>query len=165
MLGVLGGALAFGLLGVFLGPVLLGVGYTLVNEWAGEPLPVLTRRLDSRPGWKQRRGSAARLHPGRPPCPRWAARAMIIFILSRLLQAIPVLLVVGSRRLRACSPIVGDPVTVMLGQDYTEAQRVALVHELGLDRPFFVQYATLHVGGAARQFRHQLPAGRSRSPT
>lgn len=36
VLGVLGGALAFGLLGIFLGPVLLGVGYTLVNEWARE---------------------------------------------------------------------------------------------------------------------------------
>jgi predicted PurR-regulated permease PerM len=34
VLGVLGGALAFGLLGIFLGPVLLGVGYSLVNEWA-----------------------------------------------------------------------------------------------------------------------------------
>lgn len=33
VLGVLGGALAFGLLGIFLGPVLLGVGYTFVNEW------------------------------------------------------------------------------------------------------------------------------------
>lgn len=33
MLGVLGGALAFGLLGVFVGPVLLGVGYTLVKEY------------------------------------------------------------------------------------------------------------------------------------
>ena len=33
LLGVLGGALAFGLLGIFVGPVLLGVGYTLVNEW------------------------------------------------------------------------------------------------------------------------------------
>ena len=41
ILGVLGGALAFGLLGIFLGPVLLGVGYTLVAEFAGtceEPL-------------------------------------------------------------------------------------------------------------------------------
>jgi predicted PurR-regulated permease PerM len=39
VLGVLGGALAFGLLGVFLGPVLLGVGFTLVAEFArGEPL-------------------------------------------------------------------------------------------------------------------------------
>lgn len=41
-LGVLGGAVAFGLLGIFLGPVLLGVGYTLINEWAGEPWPPLT---------------------------------------------------------------------------------------------------------------------------
>jgi predicted PurR-regulated permease PerM len=41
VLGVLGGALAFGLLGIFLGPVLLGVGYTLVNEWATpiQPIP------------------------------------------------------------------------------------------------------------------------------
>lgn len=34
VLGVLGGALAFGLLGIFLGPVLLGIGFTLMNEWA-----------------------------------------------------------------------------------------------------------------------------------
>lgn len=34
VLGVLGGAIAFGLLGIFLGPVLLALGYTLVNEWA-----------------------------------------------------------------------------------------------------------------------------------
>jgi predicted PurR-regulated permease PerM len=39
LLGVLGGALAFGLLGVFVGPVLLGVGYTLVKEFAEEPDP------------------------------------------------------------------------------------------------------------------------------
>ena len=37
---VLGGALAFGLLGIFLGPVLLGVGYTLMNEWARSSAPV-----------------------------------------------------------------------------------------------------------------------------
>ncbi len=34
VLGALGGALAFGLLGIFLGPVLLAVGFTLANEWA-----------------------------------------------------------------------------------------------------------------------------------
>jgi predicted PurR-regulated permease PerM len=44
MLGVLGGALAFGLLGVFLGPVLLGVGYALVNEWAESEAPIVERR-------------------------------------------------------------------------------------------------------------------------
>src|SRR3984893_6804271 len=36
---------------------------------------------------------------------------------------------------------VGDPVSIMLGQDHTEAQRQALIHQLGLDQPFFVQYA------------------------
>ena len=34
VLGVLGGVFAFGLLGIFLGPVLLGVGLTLLNEFA-----------------------------------------------------------------------------------------------------------------------------------
>ena len=38
ILGVLGGALAFGLLGIFLGPVLLGVGFTLVAEFAAPEL-------------------------------------------------------------------------------------------------------------------------------
>ena len=64
---------------------------------------------------------------------------MFAFILSRLAQAIPVLLIVGFVAF-AMFKFVGDPVTIMLGQDYTEAQRVALVHQLGLDQPFFVQY-------------------------
>ena len=34
VLGVLGGVLAFGILGIFLGPVLLGVGFSLVAEFA-----------------------------------------------------------------------------------------------------------------------------------
>jgi predicted PurR-regulated permease PerM len=42
VLGVLGGALAFGLLGIFLGPVLLGIGFTLVNEWAHSAEPSTT---------------------------------------------------------------------------------------------------------------------------
>ena len=34
LFGVLGGALAFGFIGVFLGPTLLAVGYRLVKEWS-----------------------------------------------------------------------------------------------------------------------------------
>src|SRR5438067_1264225 len=34
LLGVLGGAVAFGFIGVFIGPVLLAVGYALLMEWA-----------------------------------------------------------------------------------------------------------------------------------
>jgi peptide/nickel transport system permease protein len=65
---------------------------------------------------------------------------MFGFIVSRILQAVPVLLVVGFIAF-ALFAYVGDPVTILLGQDYTEAQRTALVHQLGLDQPFFVQYA------------------------
>ena len=65
---------------------------------------------------------------------------MLAFIVSRTLQAVPVLLVIGFISF-AMFAYVGDPVTIMLGQDYTEAQRIALVHQLGLDQPFFVQYA------------------------
>ena len=64
---------------------------------------------------------------------------MFAFIVSRILQAIPVLLIVGLIAY-AMFAFVGDPVTIMLGQDFTEAQRVALVRQLGLDQPFFVQY-------------------------
>jgi len=65
---------------------------------------------------------------------------MAAFVVSRLLQAIPVLLVVGFISF-AIFAFVGDPVTIMLGQDFTQAQRDALVHSLGLDQPFLVQYA------------------------
>jgi len=36
LLGVLGGVVAFGFIGVFLGPVLLAVGYALLMEWAAQ---------------------------------------------------------------------------------------------------------------------------------
>jgi peptide/nickel transport system permease protein len=64
---------------------------------------------------------------------------MLGFIGSRLLQAIPVLLVVGFIAF-ALFAYVGDPVAILLGQSFTEAQRIALVQQLGLDQPFFVQY-------------------------
>ena len=35
--GVIGGALAFGLVGVFLGPTLLAVGFRLIEEWSSGP--------------------------------------------------------------------------------------------------------------------------------
>lgn len=73
---------------------------------------------------------------------------MFAFVLSRVLQAVPVVLVVGLIAY-AMFAFVGDPVTIMLGQDYTEAQRVALVERLGLDQPFFVQYARF-MGNAVR---------------
>jgi predicted PurR-regulated permease PerM len=46
--GVIGGLIAFGLVGIFLGPVVLAVGYTLLQSWMAEPVTphsqVATRR-------------------------------------------------------------------------------------------------------------------------
>ena len=36
LIGVLGGAIAFGFIGVFLGPTLLAVGYKWLDEWSAE---------------------------------------------------------------------------------------------------------------------------------
>jgi predicted PurR-regulated permease PerM len=36
LLGAIGGVLAFGFLGLFLGPVLLAVGFTLIKDWEGD---------------------------------------------------------------------------------------------------------------------------------
>ena len=65
---------------------------------------------------------------------------MAAFILRRIVQAALVMLTVG---LIAFSlfRFVGDPVAFMLGQDATEEQRVEVRRALGLDRPFFIQYA------------------------
>jgi peptide/nickel transport system permease protein len=73
---------------------------------------------------------------------------LFAFVLSRLLQAIPVMLVVALISF-AMVAYVGDPVAIMLGQDFTEAQRDALVRDLGLDQPFFVQFARF-IGNAVQ---------------
>ena len=54
---------------------------------------------------------------------------------------------------------VGDPVNIILGTSYTEADRVRVTHEMGLDQPFLVQYAKYRLGGAAWGVRGELPAG------
>ena len=65
---------------------------------------------------------------------------MLAFILRRLAQAVLVMLAVG---LIAFSlfRFVGDPVVSMLGQDATPEDRARMAQALGLDRPFYVQYA------------------------
>ncbi|MES2320535.1 MAG: AI-2E family transporter [Pseudomonadota bacterium] len=43
LLGVLGGVLAFGFVGLFIGPVLLAVGYSLMREWTGVAPAVVSK--------------------------------------------------------------------------------------------------------------------------
>ncbi|HEY8068241.1 MAG TPA: ABC transporter permease [Burkholderiales bacterium] len=65
---------------------------------------------------------------------------MLAFVLRRLVQALFVMLAVG---LIAFSlfRFVGDPVLFMLGQDATPEDRARITQMLGLDRPYYVQYA------------------------
>ncbi|MBF6558954.1 MAG: AI-2E family transporter [Candidatus Binataceae bacterium] len=39
LFGVIGGAIAFGFIGVFIGPTLLAVGYRLIEEWSSDLMP------------------------------------------------------------------------------------------------------------------------------
>lgn len=73
---------------------------------------------------------------------------MFSFVIKRLLQAILVMLIVTMIAFLLFQ-FVGDPVTQMLGQEATEADRLALTHELGLDQPIWKQFGafianTLH---------------------
>jgi peptide/nickel transport system permease protein len=85
---------------------------------------------------------------------------MLAFIVRRLVQAILVMLTVAFVAFLLFQ-YVGDPVAQMLGQDATPEDRARLRADLGLDQPFFVQFATF-VGNAARgDFGSSLRQGRA----
>ena len=65
---------------------------------------------------------------------------MLAFILRRLGQAVLVMLTVGFIAF-SLFRFVGDPVLFMLGQDSTPEDRERITRLLGLDQPFYVQYA------------------------
>src|SRR5213595_2060141 len=84
---------------------------------------------------------------------------MLAFILRRLVQAVIVMLAVAFIAFMLFQ-YVGDPVTNLLGQDATPQQRAQLRADLGLDKPFPVQFAHF-VGNAAQgEFGLSLKLGR-----
>jgi peptide/nickel transport system permease protein len=84
---------------------------------------------------------------------------MLAFILRRLAQAVFVMLVVGLIAF-ALFQYVGDPVTIMLGQEATAADRARLTRELGLDQPFFVQFGRFVANAVQGQFGISYRLGR-----
>ncbi|MBU4609388.1 ABC transporter permease [Achromobacter sp. GG226] len=73
---------------------------------------------------------------------------MLAFILRRLIQAVVVMLTVALLAFMLFR-YVGDPVTIMLGQDATPESRAQLRSSLGLDQSAPVQFARF-VGNAAQ---------------
>jgi len=66
LLGVLGGVIAFGFIGIFLGPVLLAVGYALLLEWASARGKIeLLTRPSSEPERSGARSVIERVPPAR----------------------------------------------------------------------------------------------------
>ncbi len=85
---------------------------------------------------------------------------MLAFIVRRLVQAILVMLTVAFVAFLLFQ-YVGDPVAQMLGQDATPEDRARLRADLGLDKPFFLQFATF-VGNAVQgDFGISLRQGRT----
>ena len=80
---------------------------------------------------------------------------MVAFVLRRLAQALLVMLAVGLIAF-ALFRFVGDPVVFMLGQDATPEQRAQISRELGLDRPFYVQYTAFVKRAAQGEFGFSL---------
>lgn len=66
---------------------------------------------------------------------------MIPYILRRLLQLIPVLLLASFAIWGILFVVPGGPVGALVGENATPEQIAAVTAELGLDRPFYVQYA------------------------
>ncbi|MDO9285398.1 MAG: ABC transporter permease [Aquabacterium sp.] len=84
---------------------------------------------------------------------------MLAFILRRLFQAMIVMLTVAFIAFMLFQ-FVGDPVTNLMGQDATVEQRAQLRADLGLDKPFVVQFAHFIGNAVQGEFGMSLRQGR-----
>ena len=83
---------------------------------------------------------------------------MLAFVLQRLFQAVIVMVVVAFIAFMLFQ-YVGDPVVFLLGQDAKPDQIAQLRSDLGLDRPFFVQFWHFLVNAAQGEFGLSLRQG------
>ena len=83
---------------------------------------------------------------------------MFAFILRRLLQAVIVMVAVAFFAFMLFQ-YVGDPVVFLLGQDARPEQIRQLRADLGLDQPFFVQFAHFLVNAVQGEFGLSLRQG------
>lgn len=92
---------------------------------------------------------------------------MLIYVLRRLVGALPVLLVISIGTFALMSVILGDPVLLIVGQDASvdEATLERMRAELGLNRPLPIQYLDwlrhVVVGDFGRSLRSPLPVSES----
>ncbi len=90
---------------------------------------------------------------------------MIRFIVRRFLQMIPVLFFVSVIIFALINLVPGDAARLFLGQEATPEALTALRHQLGLDRPPYVQYLRWVGGMLHGDFGHSFKDNRSVSLT
>lgn len=86
---------------------------------------------------------------------------MFKYVIKRVLQALPVLLMVSFIVFMIVRMIPGDPVRILLGEDAPESAVEATRHELGLDQPALKQFIVwigdvLH-GNFGKSFSYRMP--------
>jgi peptide/nickel transport system permease protein len=84
---------------------------------------------------------------------------VLAFVLRRVLQSAFVLALVGFIAFGLFN-FTGDPVTFMAGQEATAADKARLRAELGLDQPFYVQFAHFAGNAVHGEFGVSLRQGR-----
>jgi peptide/nickel transport system permease protein len=84
---------------------------------------------------------------------------MLAFIIRRLLQSILVMLAVGFIAFSLFN-FVGDPVALMLPPEATQADRDDVRKSLGLDKPFYTQFALFITNALQGNFGISLRLGR-----
>jgi peptide/nickel transport system permease protein len=85
---------------------------------------------------------------------------LLAFVVRRVLQSAVVMLVVAFIAFGLFN-FTGDPVTFMVGQDTSLADRAKLRSDLGLDRPFYVQFARFVDNAVRGDFGLSLRQGRA----
>lgn len=83
------------------------------------------------------------------------------YLLKRIGQSLIVVIGIGAI-VFVITHLTGDPTDLLLPQEATEADRLELRSQLGLDRPLMVQFVDFMVrmiqGDFGHSFRHQMPA-------
>ena len=86
---------------------------------------------------------------------------MLVFIIRRLLQSFLVLFVM-SLLVFAGVFAVGNPIDILISPEATQADRIATVAALGLDKPLWLQYGSFvkqaFVGDLGKSFAYNIPA-------
>lgn len=82
-----------------------------------------------------------------------------LYTLRRLLQAVPVLIGIGTITFFLVEAMPGDPVDIMLGPSPSQRQAAAIRAKYGLDRPLWERYVTYMVDAARFQFGESIKYG------